>query len=127
MQTESFNLMNVLEFVNDQYASLDLQFHFNGLLFNRIPLIRQLKLREVAGFSGIYGKLSDRNDPAKNATLFLFPSGVGKMTDTPYMEASIGVENILKILRICYVRRLTYLENPNISKGGVRFAFSFTF
>jgi len=43
------------------------------------------------------------------------------------MEATVGVENILKIFRICYVRRLTYLENPGISKGGIRFAFSFTF
>ena len=49
------------------------------------------------------------------------------MTDMPYMEASVGVENILKIFRICYVRRLTYLDNPGISKHGVRFAFTFTF
>jgi len=127
MQPESFSLMNVLEFVNDEYASLDLQFHFNGLLFNRIPLLRRLKLREVAGFSGIYGKLSDRNDPSQNSALFLFPEGTGKMTNMPYMEASVGVENIFKVLRIYYVRRLSYLNNPEISKGGVRFAFTFTF
>ena len=127
MQPESFSLMNVLEFVNDEYASLDLQFHFNGLLLNRMPLLRQLKLREVAGISGIYGNLSGGNDPSQNPALFIFPAGSGKMTDMPYMETSIGVENILKILRICYVRRLTYLGNPGISKGGVRFAFTFTF
>ena len=127
MQPESFSLMNVLEFVNDKYASLDLQFHFNGLLFNRIPLFNRLKLREVAGLTGIYGKLSDRNDPSQNSSLFIFPAGTGKMTDTPYMEASVGVENILKILRIYYVRRLTYLDNPEISKGGIRFGFTFTF
>ena len=127
MQPESFNLMNVLEFVNDEYASLDLQFHFNGLLFNRIPLLKRLKLREVAGFSGIYGNLSGGNDPAQNHSLFLFPEGTGKMTDTPYMEASIGVENILKVLRIYYVRRLSYLKSPGISKGGIRFAFTFNF
>ena len=127
LQPESFSLMNVLEFVNDEYALLDLQFHFNGLLFNRIPLLRRLKLREVAGFTGIYGKLSDRNDPAQNPALFLFPEGAGKMTDMPYMEASIGVENIFKVLRIYYVRRLSSLENPGISKEGIRFAFTFTF
>jgi len=127
MQPESFSLMNVLEFVNDEYASLDLQFHFNGVLFNRIPLLRRLKLREVAGFSGIYGRLSDKNDPSQNSALFQFPEGTGKMTDMPYMEASVGVENIFKILRIYYVRRLSYLENPGISKGGIRFAFTFTF
>ena len=127
MQPESFSLMNILEFVNDEYVALDLQFHFNGLLFNRLPFLRRLKLREVAGVSGLYGHLSDRNDPSQNPALFLFPAGAGKMTDIPYIEASVGVENILKILRIYYVRRLTYLENPGISKGGVRFAFTFTF
>jgi len=127
MQSESFSLMNVLEFVNDKYASLDLQFHFNGLLFNRIPLLRQLKLREVAGITGLYGNLSDKNNPSQNPALFLFPEGTGKMTDIPYTEASFGVENILKILRIYYVRRLTYLGNPGISKDGIRFAFTFTF
>ena len=127
MQPESFGLMNILEFVNDEYVALDLQFHFNGLLFNRIPFLRRLKLREVAGMNGIYGHLSDRNDPSQNPALFLFPAGTGKMTDVPYLEASVGVENILKIFRIYYVRRLTYLENPGISKGGFRFAFTFTF
>jgi len=127
MQPESFNLMNVLEFVNDKYVSLDMQFHFNGVLFNRIPLLQQLKLREVAGVSGIYGNLSGGNDPSQNPALFMFPAGAGKMTDMPYVEANIGVENILKIFRVCYVRRLTYLDNPGISKNGIRFAFSFTF
>jgi len=127
MQSESFSLMNVLEFVNDEYASLDLQFHFNGILFNRIPLLRRLKLREVAGFTGIYGNLSDRNDPAQNSNLFIFPAGTGKMTNMPYMEANVGVDNIFRIFRIYYVRRLTYLENPGISKDGIRFAFAFNF
>ncbi|MDR0231599.1 MAG: DUF5686 family protein, partial [Dysgonamonadaceae bacterium] len=127
MQPESFNLMNVLEFVNDKYVSLDMQFHFNGVLFNRIPLLQQLKLREVAGVSGIYGNLSAGNDPFQNPALFMFPAGAGKMTDMPYVEANIGVDNILKIFRVCYVRRLTYLDNPGISKNGIRFAFSFTF
>jgi len=127
LQPESFNLMNDLEFINDEYASLDLQFHFNGIILNRIPLLNRLKLREVAGISGIFGNLSDRNDPSKNPALFIFPAGAGKMTDMPYAEASAGVENIFKFLRIYYVRRLTYLGNPGISKDGIRFAVTFTF
>ena len=43
------------------------------------------------------------------------------------MEASVGVENILKILRIDYYRRLTYLDNPSIKKGGIRIALRFSF
>ena len=40
------------------------------------------------------------------------------MGRTPYLEASVGLENIFKILRIDYYRRLTYLDQPNIKKGG---------
>ena len=127
IQPNSFNLMNVLEFINDEYVSLDLQFHFNGVLFNRLLFLRKLKLREVAGISGIYGNLSERNNPSANPSLFIFPSVSGKMTEIPYLEANIGVENIFKILRVCYFRRLTYLKNPDISKHGIRFAFTFTF
>ena len=43
------------------------------------------------------------------------------------MECSVGLENIFKILRIDYYRRLNYLDNPGIKKGGVRVALRFTF
>ena len=50
-----------------------------------------------------------------------------EMSQTPYMEASVGIENILKFLRIDYVWRLTYLEHPNIQKGGVRMTMVLSF
>ena len=43
------------------------------------------------------------------------------------MESSVGIENILKFLRIDYVWRLTYLEHPNIQKGGVRMTMVLSF
>ena len=127
MQPRSFSLMNPMEFINDRYVLLDVQFQFNGVLFNRIPLIRRLSLREVAGFTGIFGSLSAHNDPVQNPALFRFPAGAGQMTGIPYVEANIGIENIFRIFRICYVRRLTYLDNPEIARNGIRFAFSFSF
>jgi len=127
MQSRSFNLMNPMEFVNDRYLFLDAQFQFNGILFNRIPLVRRLALREVAGITGLLGRLSAHNDPTQNPALFRFPTGAGQMSCTPYVEATVGVENIFRIFRICYVRRLTYLDNPGVARNSVRFAFSFTF
>ena len=47
IQRESYSLMNAMEFFNDEYASWDLTYNMNGLLLNRIPLIRKLKWREV--------------------------------------------------------------------------------
>jgi len=37
------------------------------------------------------------------------------------------VHNIFKLFHVVYVRRLTYLDHPNINKNGVRFIFRMTF
>ena len=45
----------------------------------------------------------------------------------PYMEASAGIGNIFKVLRVDYVRRLTYLDQPNVAKWGIRARIKFEF
>ena len=55
IQPESYTLMNAMEFANDQYLSWDLTYWANGAIFNRIPLLKYLKLREVFSFRGLYG------------------------------------------------------------------------
>lgn len=129
IQPESYSLMNPMEFINDRYLSWDLTYWANGALFNRIPLFNKLQLREVFTFRGLYGKLSDKNNPELNPDLFRFPidSHTRLMTDTPYMEIGAGVDNIFKILRIDYVWRLTYKDSPNIDKNGLRIALHMTF
>lgn len=97
-----FNKMSYLEFVSDQYVKLFWQHHFNGLLFNRIPLIKRLNLREVIGANSVYGTLSTRNKIFNNNNNFTV------MTSVPYVEYSVGIENIFKIIRIDYIYRLTY-------------------
>ncbi|HOU68515.1 MAG TPA: DUF5686 family protein [Paludibacteraceae bacterium] len=122
IQMESYSLMNAMEFLNDQYAALDYTYYLNGLLLNRIPLLKKLKFREVLSFRCLYGSLSDKNDPSVDSDdLYLFPEGSYKMDNTPYMEAGVGVENVLKILRFDYVWRLTYRDHPNIDRSGLRF------
>ena len=125
---ESFNLINNMEFLNDRYASLNLSYDMNGKLFNRIPLIKKLKWREMFRIRGLWGTLTDKNNPYKsnNPGLFLFPMRDGVPTshvmgDTPYVEASVGIYNIFKLLHIEYVRRLTYTDIPGVKKGGIRF------
>ena len=49
------------------------------------------------------------------------------MSDQPYMEAGVGVDNLFRVLRVDYVWRLTYRRNPNACKGGIRIAMHFTF
>ena len=133
---ESFNLINNMEFLNDRYASLDVSWDLNGKIFNRIPLLKKLKWREAIGFKMLYGHLTDKNNPMKHpgdSELFLFPTRDGRPTSfvmdpkTPYMECSVGIHNIFKILHIDYVRRLNYLDHPDANKWGVRFMVMMTF
>jgi hypothetical protein len=132
-QLNSYNMMNFLEFVSDRYASFTWVHHFMGIVFNRIPLLKKLKFREVASFKVLFGGVRSENNPLLNSSLFAYPTLNG-VTSTfaldptkPYMEASVGVENIFNILRVDFVKRLSYLDNPGISPYGIRTRFRFDF
>lgn len=127
LQSEAFHLMNALEFVSDEYISWDVTYFMKGLILNRIPLIKYLKLREVVSFHGIYGKLTDKNNPSISPELFILPEGTQPLGNTPYMECSVGLENIFKVVRVDYFRRLSYLDVPGIKKHGVRISMKFSF
>ena len=127
IQPEAFHMMNALEFVTDQYVSFNATYYLKGWILNRIPGIKWLRLREVLSFNMIYGGLTDKNNPTLTPGLFLLPDGTQPLGSSPYMECSVGLENIFKILRIDYYRRLTYLDHPDIKKGGIRIALRFTF
>ncbi len=132
-QLNSFNMMNFMEFVSDHYVSVSTDYYFNGFIFNKLPVIKKLKLREVAGFKMVYGGIRRENDPAWNKEAFVFPTDETGRTTTfslaskPYMEANVGIGNIFKILRVDYVRRLSYLENPDVPKWGIRARARFEF
>lgn len=129
IQPESYSLLNPMEFAMDQYASIDFTYWINGAILNRIPLIKKLKLREVITFKGFVGSLSNKNNPDYNDNLFRFPADANTkpMGKTPYMELSAGLDNIFTILRVDYVWRLTYRDNPAADKSGVRISLHFQF
>lgn len=130
---QGFNLMNFLEFTSDRYVSLIVNHNFNGLFLNRIPLIRQMKLREVVNFRILYGTISDRNNPALNPNLIALPTDENgepttySLTDKPYIEASVGLANVFKFFRIDLVKRFNYLDNPNVTDLGLRATFKVYF
>ena len=129
IQPETFALMNAMEFVNDQYFSWDVTYWINGAILNRIPLIKKLKLREVVSFRGLWGKLTDKNDPSQHPELLQFPdiADCHKMGKRPYMEIGVGIDNIFTFLRVDYVWRINYRDNPGINRSGVRFQLHFAF
>ena len=128
----TFNLMKGLEFLNDRYAQFNLAWDLEGKIFNRLPLIKKLKWREYVAFKGMWGHLTDKNNPylpqnANDTELYKFPVDTRVMTRDPYMEFVVGVHNIFKCLEVDYVRRLTYTNAPGISKSGIRFGFNLVF
>ena len=133
VQKGSFNLINNMEFLNDRYASVDLAWDMNGKIFNRIPLLKKLKWREYIGFKGLWGSLTDKNNPflfqnMGDATLMYFPEGSHVMNPKrPYMELILGVHNIFKLFHVQYVRRLNYNELPTAQKQGVRLLMRMSF
>jgi len=92
-----------------------------------------LKLREYISFKGLYGGVRSENNPNENPGLLQLPrnsDGVPVsyvLGNTPYMEGSIGIGNIFKVLRFDAVRRFTYLDNPGVSKYGLRARVQFEF
>jgi hypothetical protein len=125
---DSYSQINPFEFVADQYASIDISLNTNGLLFNLIPGIKKMKLREVVGFKCYWGYLSDKNNPATTSNLLMFPTNTTPIDpNMPYMEFNVGIDNIFSILRIDYVRRINYLNRPDVMPNGVRVSLNFTF
>ncbi len=118
----AFNLMNYLEFVSDQYVIAMWEHHFEGLLFNRIPLVKKLKWREFIFAKSYAGSLSNANKQSK----YLLPYNVTYLNQ-PYYEAGFGIENIFKISRIDFTWRLNYNNKPDVYYFIVKPSFQFKF
>lgn len=125
----AFNTMNFFEFVSQSFASLNVQHRFEGFVLNRVPVVRKLKWRLLATGNVLFGSVSDSALAAQvtqdelNRQLPQFNTLEG---GRPFAEVGLGVENIFKFFRVDVVRRLTYLENPNINKTNIKFSFSFS-
>lgn len=128
----TFSMMKNMEFLTDRYTFASVAWDMNGKLLNRIPLIKKLKWREYISVKGMWGSLTDKNNPLlqrnqNDRMLFQFPSGAREFRNNePYWEVTVGVHNIFKLLAIDYVRRMNY-HGPGIKKNGVRFGFMLSF
>ncbi|MDR2064221.1 MAG: DUF5686 and carboxypeptidase regulatory-like domain-containing protein [Prevotellaceae bacterium] len=131
--TQSYNMMNFFEFASDKYAEIHLAYNLQGLIFNRIPLLKKTKWREIITFKSVWGGVGDRNLPTNNTKLFRFPvNSKGETTmftlsQKPYMEGSAGIDNIFRFLRVDLVWRMSYRNNPDVDKLGIRFRFHVNF
>jgi hypothetical protein len=109
-----FNMMNYYEFVSDKYVSIFAEHHFDGFFFNHVPLLRKLKLREVATGRALYGTLN--KDQYK---MMQFSPGLGDL-NKGYYELGAGIENIFRFIRVDAIWRLSYLDHKDIQPFGIR-------
>lgn len=96
-----FTLMNNGQYTSRGYVSLHTTWNGQGILFNLIPGIRYLRLRELVTFKLAY-----------------------PIPSTPYIELGCGIGNILRVLELHSVWRLTNRHEPGAPLWALRFRFN---
>tara|TARA_B110000503_G_scaffold73059_1_gene112919 strand:+ start:15425 stop:17893 length:2469 start_codon:yes stop_codon:yes gene_type:complete len=117
MTPESFNLLKPLEFVTDRWVKASVEWHFEGFVLNHIPLLRRIGLREVIGVKSILGTWDSKHEDL----VAIRPETTGM--NAAYTECSVGLENILRFLRVDAVWR-TDLELGSENSWGIRIGFA---
>lgn len=110
----TFNMLNFFEFISDKYVDVYLENHWGGLFLNYIPGIKKLKWRFVTSARATYGTISERHQKQ-----MILPEFTKQFGNTPYVEVSLGLENIFKLLRFDVFYRATH-QIPGVSPFGFR-------
>lgn len=126
----NYSLMNNYEFISDVFIHSTYTQHFEGVIFNEIPYINKLKLRNFATVKAAYGNWSNANqsinaetDAAGNSTskVYTFEN------NEPYVEIGYGIENIFKFASVGFMHRLNYHNHPNVRKFGMNLGINIQF
>ena len=97
-----FTLLHNGEISADRYVALHTEWNGHGILFNLIPGIRFLRLRELVEAKLAYGYLS-----SQQPVLSSLPS-----PHSFYAEVGVGIGNILRVCDLYSVWRLTPNQRP---------------
>jgi hypothetical protein len=65
---------------NKWYVEAHAEHHFNGFIFNKIPILKKTRIQEVVGGHALFNDKADK-----------------------YVEVNFGLEHILQIIRVDYV------------------------
>lgn len=98
--------MNYKDYVADKFVNFQTQLTTNGLLLNKIPLIKNWNLREIVTFNLAYGGLNNSNQSTLDFPILTYP------IKKPYMEVGVGITNILRVLTVQSIWRLTDRDDP---------------
>ncbi len=119
-----FCFMRPMEFISDTYAYAGFTYFTKGFLFNWIPWVKKFNLREVISFNCAAGGILNPH----HADVLDFPQlSSGENLNIPYIEMSVGIANIARLLAVESVWRVTHRDNPDAAKWGVRLRFNIDF
>jgi hypothetical protein len=111
----AFNMMFHYEFITDRYLLGRVEHHLDGYFWRKVPLLRLLDWRELVTARILFGRVADRN-----RNILADPSAVDLIRFKPYVEAGVGLENILRFFRVDGIWRLTYRDDPEKPSFGIR-------
>ena len=100
-----FSLMYYGNYAADKYLLLHAEWNGRGCLFNLIPGIQRLRLRELLVCKLAYGAWNE------NRALCLTGNKPASLS-VPYVELGAGIGNILRIGNLYAVFRLTHKDDP---------------
>ncbi len=111
IQTNAFSLIDFYDFTTDEYLAGQFEYHFNGFILNRIPLIKKLKIRELLFYKAVVGDISNENIAINRSSIVY-----NAPNERVYSEYGFGFENIglgnFRPFRIDFVWR-TQFKNVN--------------
>jgi len=122
LDKSAFSCMNYYEFASDRWISAFYEHNLNGMILGHIPLIKKLDLREIITVKAAMGTLSSLN---RDRSRILPIEGLSTL-ETPYVEAGVGLSNILRVLRVDFTWRLTH-RTPETTNFRVTFGFDVQF
>lgn len=118
-----FSLMPNYKFAADRYVAFHADWNGRGCLFNLIPGIRYLHLRELAVFKLGYGGLSAHHNEVLPLPLSRNNEPCLEALNTPYIELGVGIGNILRIGEIYSIWRLTHNNDIPMPRWSLHFRF----
>ena len=116
-----FNTMLPYEFASDQYLSLHTRLYTGGMLFDNIPFLNKLGLKERYSFNLFMGSMTSANQSYNNTAHFSVTAS------KPFMETGVGIENIFHLVSIDYFWRLSKSNDATVHKAGLFFGLKLAF
>lgn len=122
----AFQTLQPLEYIADKYLDFRLLYRMEGLLLNRIPLVKRIALRELVGIHGYWGDISPRHIIPIPGQIIL-PDYATPMRNNLHLELSAGLDNIFQMLSIQYFYRITGRDIPAWQRHAIRLGITFVF